>query len=263
MMRKYWEMTRSQIKVDFAYSMWFWAGSFTTIMGMLIMYAFWHAVYQNHSVIAGMNLSTMLTYVVIAMLLGNYVAGVGGQLSQNIRDGSVAIELMRPYDLLHKLVALDLGRKVTGTIQNTLPMVVIAFVFLHINAPASVGGGFLFVPSALLGVLLGAQVDLITGIVAFWTVNAWGVRILRDAILMFFTGSLIPINLFPSWLQTLGQFLPFQSMVYIPVSIYTGRLTGMHAVTAVLVQLAWLVGVYVAIRLIWSVAIRKVTIFGG
>lgn len=263
MVRKYWEMTKSQIKVDITYSMWFWAGSFTTIMGMLIMYAFWHAVYQNHTVIAGMNISSMLTYVVIAMLLGNYVAGVGGQLSQNVHDGSVAIELMRPYDLLHKLLALDLGQKVTGTIQNTLPMLVIAFLFLHINPPASVTGGFLFVVSALLGVLLGAQIDLITGIVAFWTVNVWGVRVLRDAILLFFTGSLIPINLFPSWLQNVEKFLPFQSMVYIPVSIYTGKLTGMNAAVAILVQLAWLIGVYISIRLIWAVAIRKVTIFGG
>src|ERR1700730_17037279 len=195
-MKKYWEMAKSQIKVDLAYSAWYWAGAFATIINLLIMYAFWHAVYQGKSELANMTLGTMLTYVVIAMMLGNYVAGVGNQLANNIRDGSVAIELMRPYDLLLKLVSLDLGFKVTASIRNTLPMLLIAFLFLHIQAPASFLSGILFVISACIGILIGTQFDLIVGVIAFWTVNIWGVRVLRSAILQFFTGSLIPISLF-------------------------------------------------------------------
>ncbi|MNU08494.1 hypothetical protein D3C72_2545680 [compost metagenome] len=52
-------------------------------------------------------------------------------------------------------------------------------------------------------------------------------------------------------------------MVFIPVSIYTGQLTGMAALQAMIIQVLWLAGIYAGIRLLWSYAIRRVTIFGG
>ncbi|MOA65519.1 hypothetical protein D3C78_1919330 [compost metagenome] len=69
--------------------------------------------------------------------------------------------------------------------------------------------------------------------------------------------------MFPEWLRILSAYLPFQSMVFIPVSIYTGHLTGMAAFQAILIQILWLTGIYVGIRLLWGYAIRRVTIFGG
>lgn len=262
-MRKYWELMKSQIKIQTAYTAWYWAGTVSSILYMLIIYYFWNAVYENRTAVADMSLQTMVTYVVMAMLLGQYVAGVGDQLAGSIREGSVAIELMRPYDLLMKLVALDLGEKLSRTVRDSLPMLLIAYLFLHINLPVSWEAAGLFAMSALLGVLIGAMFDLLTGVLAFWTVNVWGLRVLRDAILMFFTGSLIPISLFPAWLKQLSLFLPFQSMVYVPVSIYTGTISGMQAFLSIGMQLMWLIAIYLSVRLIWSNALRKVTIFGG
>jgi ABC-2 type transport system permease protein len=262
-MKKYFEMAKSQILVNIAYSAWYWAGTFSSVVQLLIIYAFWHAVYANRDSIAEMPLDTMITYVVVAMLLGQYVAGVGNALASDIRDGSIAIELMRPYDLLTKLVALDLGDKVSSTIRNTLPMVILAFLFLGIQLPSTWESALLFFISAILGILVGTQFDLIVGVLAFWTVNVWGLRVLRNAILLFFSGSLVPISLFPEWLQTVSLFLPFQSMVYVPVSIYTGSMSGSEAYVAMAMQVVWLVGILLVVRMIWALAIRKVTIFGG
>lgn len=262
-MKKYWEMMKSQIKVDTAYSAWYWASTASIILRMLIIYAFWHAVYENRTTISDMPLDMMITYVVLAMLLNNYVSGVGNQLASNVRDGSVAIELMRPYNLLDKLVALDLGSKLSGTIREALPMLVIAYIFLGLNGPASWEALPLFLLSAVTGVLIGTQLDLVLGILAFWLLYIWGLRMLRNAILMFFSGALVPISLFPQWLQTVSNFLPFKSMVYVPVSIYTGQLAGSDAYQAIAIQFVWLIAIIVGIRLAWSYAIRKVTIFGG
>jgi len=262
-MRKYWEIMKSQIKIDTAYSIWFWAGAFASVLQLLIIYAFWHAVYENRLTIAGMPLDVMITYVAIALLLSEYVSGVGNQLSSNIRDGSVAIELLRPYDYLTKLVSVDLGIKLSASFRNTIPMVIIAFIFLKINFPKTVEAGLLFAVSIIIGILLGAFFDLIVGVVAFWTINIWGLRVLRSAILTFFSGSLIPISLFPEWLRTISHLLPFQSMIYIPVSIYTGTLNGSDAYLAIAVQLLWLLILFLLVRFVWSRALRKVTIFGG
>lgn len=262
-MRKYWEMIKSQIKIGTAYTAWFWAGTFSTIVYMLVIYYFWHAVYENQTEVANMQLSTMITYTVLAMMLGQYVTGVGDQLARSIKDGSVAIELMRPYDFLLKLVALDLGDKITSTMRDTLPMLLVAYTFLGISKPHSWEAAGLFVISSLLGVLIGTQFDLFAGVFAFWTVNVWGLGVLKRAILLFFTGSLIPVSLFPHWLQQVSFFLPFQSMVYVPVSIYTGTISGVNAYIAIGEQIVWLAAAYLIVRFIWSKALKQVTIFGG
>ncbi|WP_410771682.1 ABC transporter permease [Fontibacillus sp. BL9] len=262
-MRKYWEMMKSQIKLDTAYTAWYWAGSASVIFRMLIIYAFWHAVFENRTTVGDMSLQAMITYTMLATLLNNYMSGVGSQLANQVRDGSVAIELMRPYNLLDKLVALDLGSKISGTIRETLPMLLIAYLFLGVSAPASWEAVPMFLLSALLGILIGTQLDLIIGIMAFWLDYVWGLRVLSGAITLFFTGALVPISMFPEWLRVLSGFMPFQSMVFVPVSIYTGQLSGLAALQALGVQLAWLVGIIAVMRTVWSFAIRKVTIFGG
>ncbi|MGZ4134374.1 MAG: ABC transporter permease [Tumebacillaceae bacterium] len=264
-MRKYWEIAKSQIKINAAYSAWFWASMVSSLFRLLIVYFFWHAVYANRTTLSGLSLDTMITYLVVAMMLGTFFfAGAGTKLAEYIRDGSVAIELMRPYDLLMKLLFLDLGEKISGVVQNVIPLLVIAYVFLGVHLPAAgIGGALLFLLSAALGIVLSTVFSLLFGVLAFWTVNLFWLNLLRNGIQMFFTGSLIPITLFPGWLQTMSNFLPFQSMVYVPSAIYTGTISGNAVWAAIGMQVVWLVVVYVVVRLIWSVALRRVTIFGG
>lgn len=262
-MRKYWEMLKSQIKLDTAYSAWYWAGTAATIFQMLIIYSFWHAVFENRTTVSDMTLQAMITYTMLAALLNNLTSGVGAALANQVRDGSVAIELMRPYNLLDKLVALDFGDKLSRIVREGTPMLAISFIFLGVSAPASWEAVPLFVFSAILGILIGSQLDLIIGIAAFWLDYVWGLRVLRGAILLFFTGALVPITMFPEWLRTLSMYLPFQSMVFVPVSIYNGHLSGVAAFQAMGIQLIWLAGIFIGIRMVWSYAIRRVTIFGG
>jgi ABC-2 type transport system permease protein len=262
-MRKYWEIAKSQIQLNTAYSAWYWAGTFSAIVRLLIIYYFWYAVYENKTTIADLSLHTILTYMVIAFFLEQYVTGVGQQLAHSIRDGSIAIELLRPYDYLLKLVALDVGDKIAATVRQTLPLLIIAFLFLDVQPPSSLTAGILFAISTVLAIFIGAQFDLFFSIFAFWTINVWGLRVLKGAVITFFSGALIPISFFPDWLQTLSQFLPFQYMVYVPVSIYTGTFTGIYLVYALLLQIFWLIALYGIVRLFWAFAIRKITIFGG
>ncbi|RSK26274.1 hypothetical protein EJF36_05045 [Bacillus sp. HMF5848] len=262
-MRKYIKIAKSQMQVASTYSAWYWAGSASTVMQLLIMYFFWHAVYENRTSINSISLSSMLTYVVIAMLLSRFVSGVGNLLSENISNGNVAIELLRPYDLIFKMIAIDAGEKVTVIIREALPMIIVAVIFLQITMPVSFLSGILFTVSAVLGICIGTLFDFIVGVLAFWTINIWGLRVLKEAMVTFFSGALIPIILFPDWLKALSQYLPFQAMVYTPVSIYTGILTGTDMYVAIAMQIVWVAVLYIAVRLIWLVAMKKITIFGG
>ncbi|MDX8292244.1 ABC-2 family transporter protein [Metabacillus indicus] len=262
-MTKYLMFAKSQMQINTAYSAWYWAGTASSIMRLMIMFYFWHAVYDGKDTIQNLTLQDMLTYIVVAMFIQGYVSGVGNELAHDIRDGNIAIELMRPYDVIFKLIFMDFGGKITHFFRETLPLMVIAFVFIDLSLPGSAEAALLFLISAALGVWIGTFFDLMIGIIAFWTVNVWGLRVLKEGVITFFSGALVPITLFPGWLETLSSYLPFQAMVFTPVSIYTGILEGSDAYIALLIQLGWCLGMFLIMKLIWSQAIKKVTIFGG
>lgn len=262
-LRKYWEMLKVQIKLDTSYAAWYWAGTFAIIVKLCTLYYFWTAVYENKETVGALSLSNMLTYMVIALLLEQYVSGVGTNLARMIKQGDIALELMKPYHLLDKLVAMDIGQKISNSMRTTFPMLLFAVWFVGIQLPQSIESFLLFTVSVVLGILIGTQLDLIIGILAFWTINIWGLRLLRESVLQFCSGALVPLSLYPQWFQEISMFLPFQSMVYIPVSIYTGSISGTQAYTAIVTQFIWLIFITVLVRFLWTLAIRKITIFGG
>jgi ABC-2 type transport system permease protein len=262
-MRKYIEFARVQMQVHAAYSAWFWANTFSVLLRMLVIYFFWRAVYSNRSEIESLSFDGMITYIIIAMFLQMFVSGVGRELAHTIKDGNVAIELMRPYHLITRLIAMDIGDKVIYFIRGALPLGILAFVFMDVTFPATWQSGILFLLSALMGIWIGTFFDLLIAILAFWTINLWGLEVMKEAVVSFFSGALVPLILFPEWFQTVSLFLPFQAMVYVPVAIYTGILTGTEAWLAIGSQLIWAVLLFFLLRVLWSVAMKKVTIFGG
>lgn len=262
-MRKYIEFARVQMQVHAAYSAWFWANTFSILLRMLVIYFFWKAVYSSRTEIEGLLFEGMITYIIIAMFLQMFVSGVGQELAHTIKDGNVAIELMRPYNLITRLVAMDLGDKVIHFIRGALPLSILAFIYMDITLPTSWQSGLLFFISAFMGIWIGTFFDLLIAILAFWTINLWGLQVMKEAVISFFSGALVPLILFPEWFQTISLFLPFQAMVYVPVAIYTGILSGTEAWLALGSQVFWVVSLFVLLRVLWSIAIKKVTIFGG
>lgn len=262
-LKKYWEIAKSQMNLRMAYNAWFWASLASSLMQLLVHYYFWSAVYEHSDSIGGMALPGMITYFILATLLNQFVSADGDQLAEGIRNGNVAIELMRPYNLLLKIMAVTLGGHITNFFRGALPVLIVAGLFLGIDLPASWAHAGLFLVSSALGILIGWQFDLMLSMVSFWTVNIWGIQVLRRGVLLFFTGALVPISLFPQWLKTLSNYLPFQSMVYVPVSIYTGTLSVTAALGALALQAAWLLVMFTALQLLWGRAIRSVTILGG
>ncbi|WP_404442293.1 ABC-2 family transporter protein [Sutcliffiella horikoshii] len=263
-MRKYLELLKSQIKVETAYLAWYWADVVSTLLRLVIMYFFWVAVFQNRTEISSISFESMITYVVIAMMLENYVSGAGNEMARNIKNGDIALELLKPYDYLTKLIFMDLGSKANSFVRTTIPIFLVAIIFIGIQAPQSFKVAILFLASMLVGILIGTQIDLIIGVLAFWTVNVWGVRVLREAIVKFFSGALIPLTLFPGWFQEVSSYLPFQSMIFVPVAIYTGQIKmGPDAFMAFFTQLFWLAILFVIVRVVWNQAVKRVTVFGG
>ena len=93
--------------------------------------------------------------------------------------------------------------------------------------------------------------------------NIQGVMRAKMVSIDFLTGVVVPFTFFPEWFQQIMNWLPFQYISYVPVTIYLGKRQGAALNEALLIQLAWAVGLFVAGRLVWARSVRNVVVQGG
>ena len=85
----------------------------------------------------------------------------------------------------------------------------------------------------------------------------------KDALLRFLTGQLIPLSFFPGAVQKIFDFLPFSSMIYTPVMIYLGKYTEAELVFVMARQAVWVVLLYFFGSVIWQRVTKRLEVLGG
>jgi len=73
----------------------------------------------------------------------------------------------------------------------------------------------------------------------------------------FLAGGQIPIDLMPGFLKIVGNFLPFQFMVFFPVKIYQGDFNLSQVFQGILVCFVWIIFLTYILRIFWLKGVKK------
>ncbi len=248
-----------------AYSIWVWVELFTQILTMGIMTFFWRAVFAGAAAetIGGLTLQQTLNYVLVAQILAplvesRFIFTMGFML----REGQIAVDLLRPVDMQARYLAENLAELATDMIFKA-PLLLVAWLLYGLQLPSNPAVWGAFLAALVLGRLVFFCFNWMFASLAFYTTETWGLAVLYEGIGRFFSGALLPLSILPGWLQLLAALLPFAQVLYAPVALLTGITPLAEAPRVWLTQLAWLAGLAVASRLAFGRALRKVTIQGG
>jgi ABC-2 type transport system permease protein len=88
-------------------------------------------------------------------------------------------------------------------------------------------------------------------------------RELTEAITFLFAGYVMPLALFPGWLETISYFLPFAYMIYYPIVAFQGLLSVQEMLQVIVIQTGWIVGMGVVYVMMWRVGVRRFTAVGN
>lgn len=250
-------------KTFLAYTIWVWMEFVVQIVWLTVMSFFWRAVYADQALLGGLSFAQMLNYILLAQVLSPLLQGdtifFFGHI---VREGKVVIELLRPIDFQGRMYAENLARSAT-VLALKLPLLLVAVLVFGLRLPLDP----LIWLSFLLALLLGNAVlfcfDWIFACAAFYSTETWGLSVVREGLATFFSGALVPLALMPGWLQAVANAMPFAQALYAPVGLLSGLIPLESAPQIILAQLAWLVGLLLLSRLVFRLAVRKVTVLGG
>ena len=268
-LRIYLPFAVNEIKTQMAYKGAFYLFIFISTFSSFISYFLWSAIYgsSDSGILGGLSRDEMTVYIFMVYVTSSIVAiSISEWVSEDVVKGTVSMQLIKPIDYRLSLVARALGQMVY---RFLLPAVFI-WLGLELYKYFALGIGFtpiwnvlLYILSCVLSFLIFVLFDFCVGMVAFFTSYIFGLFMVKEALMSFLTGQLIPLSFFPEVVQRIFDFLPFSSMIYAPVMIYLGKYQGMELAWVFLRQAVWVLLLYGLGTLIWSRVTKRLVVLGG
>jgi ABC-2 type transport system permease protein len=179
-----------------------------------------------------------------------------------IREGLLSPALLRPVHPIHSDIADNVSSKAITLPFMLVVSAVLALVFRPQLSPQwwALAAA---IPALVLAFFLRFLLEWTLAQAAFWTTRVSAINQSYFVMMLFLSGQVAPLALFPPWLQVTASILPFRWTLGFPVELLLGRLTPAEALIGLGVQAAWVLLAYVLMRLVWRAGIRLYTAVGA
>ena len=240
------------------------AGICTQLFWALLNAMILRAFYAGASFAEPISLQQAVTFVWLGQALLPVIPwSIDKEIQAQVKNGNVAYELIRPLHLYGLWFARSFALRSIPMAIRCVPIFVIGGLFFGLSAPVSWEAGAMFGLSVALALLLSSSMTTLVLISLFWTISGEGVQRLLPHFTLLFSGTLVPLPLFPSWIQSFLSLQPFRGVMDIPCRFYTGVIPVSEAGFYLGFQLSWALLFILLGRWLMSRAMKNLVIQGG
>jgi ABC-2 type transport system permease protein len=225
----------------------------------------WTQLYRTNGAVApsGVSLHSMLTYLVIGqVLLMILQTSSTEQIREKVREGSIAIDLIRPIAFPVYLVADNLGTVLYNALI-AMPALIVSLLFIQVFPPPDMLHLVAFSVSVPLSFLVVFAVNCLANFTAFWTLETFGLQFALQFAALLLSGVIVPVFFLPPGFGAVAQYLPFAAMFSAPLSIFIGQVSGAALWATLGIQAGWATILLLVVALVWQAAKRRVIVQGG
>ncbi len=263
--KTYFAFVRNEFKDLSIYKLPFWMGFFYTFLMMYSVGYVWRSLYASNPDAVGTSLEQMISYAVLGVALEAVMHPARGPqtyIMDQVRKGSIELDILKPIDFQFQMFSKNAGNMSMRFLFMVLPSLIVAFFLFSLQLPTLIN--FLgFIISLLLAFIVSFMLSFMIGLISMITMNIKNIYFGYNATLRFFSGQLVPLWIFPPALQIIGNFLPFQCIYSIPMSVYIGNYQGIEIIYALGIQAFWALFLWFLSRLLMKKAFKKLMVQGG
>ena len=263
-MKILWAFVRQNFHTTAIYRFEFWLRASSILILMYSSRWVWITLYTQRPGAFNVSLEQMVTYGVLGMAVQNiFYTGPQYYMAQQVKTGAIDADLLKPLDFHFYMLARTTGEMLLRIFVLVIPAFLCGYFFFELRLPADPLAGLLFVVALLLGFLVNFHLEFLLGTLALVTLDIHSIDWAFNSLVHFFSGQLAPLWLFPGALGLLAEVLPFRSMFYTPLSIYTGAFGGAAIAQAIGFQLLWLAILLPTSRWLWGQVHTRLVSQGG
>ncbi len=223
----------------------------------------WKRIYgQGDTSLGELSLNQMIWYLIVTEIITLSRASIPFEVSREVKSGNIAYLISRPYNYISYCFSCFLGEMGIKLAANCLLGIIIGIVYV---GPLKT---FYFpaLPLVIISILLGASLNffiyMLLSLSAFWLEDNNAFFWIYSKLIFTLGGMLVPIDLFPIWLQGLSKYLPFAYVTYVPAKLAVD-FRGLQSIKAVGIQFIYLIIFGIITYWVYGKGVKKLNVNGG
>jgi ABC-2 type transport system permease protein len=258
----YVEFAKKAFAREATYRMEVFSNVGSLVLRVYLLKCLWTALYAQNAAPIDLPLHGMITYATVALLMSLILEVDGTRLiREKVREGTIATDLMKPISLPLYFFSDGVGQTLLHAVL-IVPSLLFALLIVHVDVPAPpVIAAFLL--SFLIGYGVNFFLNFLMNLIAFWTLETFGVQMIIRWASDLLSGQIIPLTFFPGLLGRLVFALPFAAIYSTPLLIYVGIIPPADWALNFGIQAMWLVIFAALSSVVWRAASNRVVIQGG
>lgn len=273
--RLYMPFAKAGVKTELSYKaqivMWMII-SFAEVFFILFLY---RAIYQSNpdgfdAPIRGFTYNDMVLYMITSFVF-SFVMGAGDtsyNIYTDIREGTIANTLTKPVSYRLRHLSTFLGMVALDLVIVMIPLMTVtygaffALGIIKMGAWEFIQNLIFFFIFTILGCFINDAISYFVGMLVFFTDHLFGLNMARTALQGFMAGKMVPL----AYMRTVGiifSYTPFAFLGSVPVLTLMGKIAIKEIIVYILVAIAWILVIELINHLIFSYAMKKLTVQGG
>lgn len=258
---KYWSIFKISFEEEFAYKINFIMWRVRNVFQIIVTFYLWNIIFSNAGTqVFGYDRAKIMTYIFAMMIVRAFVLSARAvDVASDVAEGNLSNYLVKPLNYFKYWFTRDLSSKALNLMFAAVEFTVLFLIFrpeFYFQTDTFVILAFLI--SIAVAVLIYFCLLFMVSCVPFWAPElGWGVQFtVNIVILEFLSGSLFPIDILPVTLQRIVMATPFPYMIFFPIQVYLGKITGAAQIQGFVVSFVWLVVLWFVMKYIWNKGLR-------
>lgn len=229
----------------------------------LVMLAVWYSLAEGGPISGYSQVDFVSYYLLLAFVRQLTNAWVIWALDYGIRHGDLSIKLLYPLNPIHGYIADHLTDKILA-LSALIPLGLAAWlIFPTIHYDLTPWNFVLFFVAMAAAWLIRFLSQFCIGLLGFWISESTTLNEIWYALSMMLGGIVAPLDLFPSQVQSIANYLPFRYMLSFPVEIVSGRLSLNDLVQGIASMIFWVLVTFGIYRWLWRKGITQFSAYGA
>lgn len=221
---------------------------------MIVQYYMWTAVYANagEKDVFGYSYREMIMYTILAAVVSKLViSNIESSIAEDIKSGGLNKYIIQPIYYFGFRISSYIGQRL---MYFTISLCIILALTYILNTFYSLKTEeeriLIFCLSIILSVILSFLISYAICACAFWLSEISYFFVVTSLLINMMSGGIFPLEIFGERLQQIFRLLPFHYLIYFPVNVLSGKISGHQIWQGIMGQGVWIICCYSSV--IWS-----------
>jgi ABC-2 type transport system permease protein len=205
----------------------------------------------------------MIWYVILTEIIwfGTRNRTLINQISQDIKSGTIAYGINKPYHYILYVIAKNLGEITCKFFMFLGAGLLIGYLYIGSFPHFHLYQLPVVILSFFLGIMITSSIRMTISVLSFWIEDSVPFHWIYDKLIIVI-GTMFPVEMFPVWAQSVIKYTPIYVVTYGPAKLIIDYSTDL-ALQILFAQFIYFIVTLAILALLYQRGVKRLNVNGG